>query len=99
MITLALAWKVRLVNHTTLATTVPFADLSTCAYEFFRNLPDGRLTAPRLLDFEVAETKVEHEDVNNREHRLAELSRFVAQMAPPTLCSISPRRSRLVRKP
>ena len=37
MITLALAWKVRLVNHTTLATTVPFADLSTCAYEFFRN--------------------------------------------------------------
>ena len=50
--------------------------------------PDGRLTAPRLLDFEVAETKVEHEDVNNREHRLAELSRFVAQMAPPTLFNL-----------
>ena len=46
--------------------------------------PDGRLTAPRLLDFEVAETKVEHEDVNNREHRLAELSRFVDQMVPPS---------------
>ena len=68
------------MNHTTLATTVPFADLSTCAYEFFRNLPDGRLTAPRLLDFEVAGTKVEHEDVNHREHRLASWQEAVRRM-------------------
>ena len=44
---------------------------------------DGRLTAPRL-DFEVAGRNVTFEDVNKKEHRLAELSRFVDQMAPPT---------------
>ena len=49
--------------------------------------PDGRLTAPRL-DFEVAGKNVEYEDVNNKEHRLADLSRFVAQMAPPTLFNL-----------
>ena len=43
--------------------------------------PDGRLTAPRL-DFEVAGRNVTFEDVNKKEHRLAELSRFVDQMAP-----------------
>ena len=49
--------------------------------------PDGRLTAPRL-DFEVAGKNVEYEDVNDKEHRLADLSRFVAQMAPPTLFNL-----------
>ena len=42
------------------------------------------MTAPRM-DFEVAGRNVSFEDVNEKEHRLAELSRFVAQMAPPTL--------------
>ena len=45
--------------------------------------PDGRLTAPRM-DFEVAGRNVSFEDVNEKEHRLAELSRFVDQMAPPS---------------
>ena len=53
--------------------------------------PDGSLTAPRM-DFEVAGRNVSFEDVNKKEHRLAELSRFVDQMVPPTLspcCSSS----------
>ena len=41
--------------------------------------PDGSLTAPRM-DFEVAGRNVSFEDVNEKEHRLAELSRFVAQI-------------------
>ena len=45
--------------------------------------PDGSLTAPRM-DFEVAGRNVSFEDVNEKEHRLAELSRFVDQMVPPT---------------
>ena len=41
------------------------------------------MTAPRM-DFEVAGRNVSFEDVNEKEHRLAELSRFVDQMAPPS---------------
>ena len=40
------------------------------------------------LPIEVAGKNVEYEDVNNKEHRLADLSRFVAQMAPPTLFNL-----------
>ena len=52
---------------------------------------DGRLTAPRL-DFEVGGKGVTFQDVNNKEFRQLELSRYFDPMAPPTLqpcCSCS----------
>ena len=43
-----------------------------------------RLTAPRL-DFEVGGKGVTFQDVNNKEFRQLELSRYFDPMAPPTL--------------
>ena len=70
---------------------LPLRDIPSALYEFLWAGgwtgwwgSDGRLAAPRM-DFEVAGRNVSFEDVNEKEHRLAELSRFVDQMAPPTL--------------
>ena len=71
---------------------LPLRDIPSALYEFLWGrwvdwmveYSDGRFTAPRM-DFEVGGESVSFEDVNKKELRLAELSRFFNQMAPPTL--------------